>query len=349
MADNKNNKNGFGVAPGEAVGVIAAQSLGEPGTQMVLRSFHAAGISSVVTTKGLPRIIEIVDARKKPRSPLMRVYLEKNIASNYAKAREVWRKLEEVKVSNLISGFDENFKTATLILHMNKEKLAFYEITARTVASVLSKKEGLDVSQEGDSIKVKVKKSESSMKSIRTAFIHVITAIVSGVPAVKKAIIQEEEDGTFYIVTSGSNIEKVMEIEGVDKWNVYSNDIFEVMKAYGIQAARNIIIYELMSTIEEEGITVSQRHLSLISDAMTYTGTIKGVGRHGIAGEKESVLARAAYEETVKHFVNASIFGERDMLRSVAENILIGKQIGVGTGRVGLGIKKSDLKKIKPE
>ncbi len=79
------------------------------------------------------------------------------------------------------------------------------------------------------------------------------------------------------------------------------------------------------------------------------TGGIKSIGRHGVAGEKESVFARAAYEETVKHFTNASVFGEKDMLKGVAENILIGKQIGLGTGRVRLAIKKEDLKKVKPK
>ena len=71
------------------------------------------------------------------------------------------------------------------------------------------------------------------------------------------------------------------------------------------------------------------------------------MGRHGIAGEKESVLARAAYEETVKHFINAGVFGEKDYLRGVAENILVGKQVGVGTGRIHLGIKKQDIKRLK--
>ena len=67
------------------------------------------------------------------------------------------------------------------------------------------------------------------------------------------------------------------------------------------------------------------------------------------AGNKASVFARASYEETVKHFVNASVFGERDPLKGVSENILIGKQINVGTGRIKLAIKKEDLKKVDAE
>ena len=144
-------------------------------------------------------------------------------------------------------------------------------------------------------------------------------------------------------------MEEVLKIDGVDKKGVYSNNPFEVARIYGVEAARNLIANELLTTIKEEGLTVSFRHIGLLADAMTYTGTIRSAGRHGIAGDKDSVLARAAYEETVKHFINASVFGEVDMLRSVAENIMIGKQIGVGTGMVRLGIKKEDIKKVKPK
>ncbi len=338
------------VVPGEAVGTIAAQSIGEPGTQMVLKSFHSAGISSIITTKGLPRIIELVDARKKPKAPIMEIRLDKNIEKKYEKVREIWRKIEDVHLSNLISSFDEDLKSGTLVLHLDKEKLGFYEITGKTVASRLSKKEDLNVSQEdGETIKIKFRGKGKTTQTTRTAFVNVLNSTVIGVKGILKASIQQNEDETFYIATSGSNMEEVMKIEGVDQWHLYSNDIFEVLRVYGVEAARNLIAHELSDVIQEEGFTVSFRHIALVADAMTFTGEIKSVGRHGVAGEKESVFARAAYEETVKHFTNASVFGERDMLKGVAENILIGKQIGLGTGRIKLAIKKEDLKKVKPK
>lgn len=334
------------IVPGEAVGTIAAQSMGEPSTQMILRTFHAAGIASVVTTKGLPRIIELVDARKRPKSPNMRIFFEKGIANKYEKVREIWRKLEEVKVSDLIKEFEEDFKTGALILHLDREKLSFYELTGRGIESRLSKREGIDVSLDEDRIKIKIKKKEN-IKSMRTTFVHVLNAPLIGVPGIEKAIIQQGDDKAFYITTSGSNLEDVMKIDGVDKWHIYSNDPFEVSRIYGVEAARNLLANELMNTIKEEGLTVSFRHVGLLVDAMTYTGRIRSAGRHGIAGDKDSVFARAAYEETVKHFINASVFGERDQLKGVAENILIGKQIGLGTGRVKLAVTKEDIKRLK--
>jgi DNA-directed RNA polymerase subunit A" len=336
------------VVPGEAAGTVAAQSIGEPSTQMMLRTFHAAGITSVIATRGLPRIIELVDARKRPKFPSMVVNLEKSVGKNYEKAREIWRKLEEVKVSSLISSFEENLRTGTMILHLDPEKLTFYEVTGRSIVAKLSKRDDIAAELDGDEIKIKVKKKEG-IKAVRTTFVNVREKIpIMGVPGISKALIQQDgESGPFFITTAGSNMDEVMKIEGVDKWNIYSNDQFEVARVYGIEASRNLLAHELIATIKDEGITVSFRHIGLLADAMTYTGEIRSAGRHGIAGDKDSVLARAAYEETVKHFVNAGVFGETDKLNGVAENILIGKQIGLGTGRIKLTVKKEDIKKLK--
>ncbi|MDE1811198.1 MAG: DNA-directed RNA polymerase subunit A'' [Candidatus Micrarchaeota archaeon] len=342
----KDDKKKMTVTPGEAVGTVAAQSIGEPSTQMILRTFHSAGIASVVTTKGLPRIIELVDARKRPKFPMMQIYMEKGIANKYEKVREIWRKLEDVKVSNIIRQFEEDFRTGSMVLDLDKEKLSLYEITPKFIVGKLSKMETITADVDGDAVKVKVKKKES-IKAMRTTFVHVLNASIMGVPGINKALIQQNEDDTFYITTSGSNMERVMEIDGVDKWRIYCNDPFEMARVYGVEASRNLLANELIGTIKEEGLTVSFRHIGLLADAMTYTGAIRSAGRHGIAGDKDSVFARAAYEETVKHFINASVFGEKDPLRGVAENILIGKQIGLGTGKVKLAVKKEDIKKLK--
>jgi DNA-directed RNA polymerase subunit A" len=342
----KNNKHDNKAVPGEAIGTVAAQSIGEPSTQMMLRVFHSAGVSSVIQTRGLPRMIELADARKKPKSPVMRIYLDESIRNRYEKVRSIWRKLEEVKVSHLISDYDEDFRTGVMTLTVDREKLSFYELTIKNIHSSIEKIGEAEVSIEGDDIKVKASK-KAGTKTIRTIFVHVLNARVTGIEGIHKAIIQQEDDGSFYITTSGSNMLEVMNIEGVDKWHIYCNDPFEVARTYGIEAARNILANEFISTITEEGLTIGFRHVALISDTMTLTGAIKSIGRHGIAGEKSSVLAKAAYEETVKHLINASIFGEKDPLNGVAENILIGKQVTVGTGYVKLMVKKENIKKLK--
>lgn len=342
------NEKKFNVVYGEAVGAVAAHSFGEPSTQMVLRTFHSAGIASSVVT-GLPRILELVDARKKQKSPLMTIRLEKGYAKNYEKSKQVKSQFEEVLVKSLLENFTEDLKNVTMSLEFDKEKLSQADLTLKTISGKLQAKfENIDIEQEGHSLKIKYK-SKKEMKSARTLFVNMRNFAVKGLQGIKKATVQQEDDGEFYIITSGSNMAGALEIDGVDKEHIYSNDMFDVLKVYGIEAARNTIANELKKTMDEENVSVGFRHIGLLADAMTYGGSIKSAGRHGIAGNKASVFARASYEETVKHFVNASVFGERDPLKGVSENILIGKQINVGTGRIKLAIKKEDLKKVDAE
>ena len=348
MAIAKNN--GMKVAPGEAVGTVAAQSIGEPSTQMVLENFHQAGVVSAIRTKGLPRLIELVDARKVPKVATIEIWPEKTIMKDLDKVKALKKKIEEVKVKEVISDFDENFNNASMQLTLNKEKLAMYDLTDRGIVSKLEKIEGIEVSSADHVITVKIKKTKSADRSIhgiRVMFVKVRNMNIAGVKGVSNIGIETTDDGAYYLVAMGNNISGVLEIDGVDKNRVYSNDPFEVMRVFGIEAARNLIANELKDTMKVNGVDVSYRHLMLVADAMTFYGTIKSVGRHGIAGSKNSVFARAAYEETIKHFTNACVFGESDPLTGVAENILIGKQVKVGTGIVKLSIKKSDLKEIK--
>ncbi len=353
----RTHDNKYAAAYGEAVGTVAAQSLGEPTTQMMLNSLHQAGIKMIATTTGLPRMMEIVDARKRPKSPTMLIHFDNKIKKDYEKVRAIRYKLEEVRLSQLIEGYDEDLRTGNMVVRLDKSKLADYEITPKRVLNALAAKTAAETELvDQNTIKVKVKSgksgaqeaaSESRIKHYRMTFLSVLSTVVSGIPRIAKAVIDTEDDDSFFIKTAGSNMEEAMKIEGIDKWNILSNDPFEVLKVYGIEAARNTIANEMHEAITTNGASVNFRHMSLLADTMTYLGHISSVGRHGVSGEKKSVFARAAFEETVKHFVNASVFGEYDMLTGVSENILIVKQIGVGTGRVHLSVRKEDLLKLK--
>ncbi len=348
--EKPSEKGSFKVVYGEAVGTIAAQSIGEPGTQMVLRTFHSAGVASRITNTGLPRIKELVDARKSPKMPIIEIWLEKPFQKKLEEVMKVKKRLEEVKVKDLISDFNENFKSSSMALELDPEKLSMYEVTEKATVNRLSKMENLKVDSEGKTVTVKLlnpKGVEKSIKDARIRFVQIRNATVSGVRGLSRVSIKQTNDNTFYLIAIGTNIEGLLEIEGVDKSRIYSNSPFEVAKVFGIEAARNLILHELSDTIKLNGITVSNRHLGLVADAMTQQGVIKGVGRHGVVGSKASVFARAAYEETVKHLTNACVFGETDPLKGVAENILIGKQISIGTGTVKLYVKKESLKEIK--
>jgi len=77
----------------------------------------------------------------------------------------------------------------------------------------------------------------------------------------------------------------------------------------------------------------------LVADLMTLTGRVRQIGRHGISGEKASVLARAAFEVTTKHLLEAGVKGEEDTLSGVIENVVVGQLIPIGSGMVELRVR----------
>ncbi len=343
-----NKKDRYLVEYGEPVGIIAAQSVGEPGTQMILRSFHLAGIESTISTSGLPRIIELVDAKKKPSTPITYIYLDEKIGKNYDKATDVLKKINEVRMSNIAKRVLENFSKGKIKAILDRQELESEGVTIRQVASKMEK--ALDLESKVEENGIVVNMHTRNLKEIRAATINMMKMLVSGVDGAGKATIRrDDKTGEFYLVSAGSNIEGIMQIEGVDKTRTTTNDVFAICRLFGIEAARNALALELKKTLKEQKISVDERHLNLIADAMTASGMIKGVGRHGLSGEKHSVFARAAYEETLKHLIHAAAFGEVDPMRGVTENILIGKQIPIGTGSVRLAIKKENMAKIKPQ
>jgi DNA-directed RNA polymerase subunit A" len=152
---------------------------------------------------------------------------------------------------------------------------------------------------------------------------------------IKRAIIRREKD-EHVIYTEGSNLQKVLEIDQVDKTRTTTNCVQEIYEVLGVEAARNAIVNEASRTLEEQGLTVDIRHIMLVADLMTNDGDVKAIGRHGISGRKSSVLARAAFEITSTHLLHAAITGEVDNLDGVAENIIVGQPVTLGTGAVNL-------------
>ncbi|MEM4704026.1 MAG: DNA-directed RNA polymerase subunit A'', partial [Candidatus Bathyarchaeia archaeon] len=128
----------------------------------------------------------------------------------------------------------------------------------------------------------------------------------------------------------------VLEMAGVDTTRTTTNNVHEIAKTLGIEAARNALIHEARSVLEDQGLDVDVRHVMLVADMMTSTGEVQQIGRHGISGKKSSVLARAAFEITVPNIVEAAVKGESDPLEGVTENVIVGQSIPIGTGLVEL-------------
>jgi DNA-directed RNA polymerase subunit A' len=319
------------ISPGEAAGVVTAQSFGEASTQMVLNVFHHAGVAQMQITLGLPRLIEILDARKSPSTPLMEIYLTKE-NNNEKDSRVIAEKIKEVKLKEILSEINIDFGNKKIEIGLDRKSLGSIHIGANKVAEKLKDK-GFNV--KGNDLKITISVPDLDFKEIYKLKEKLKETIISGVKGITQVVVAKRERD-YVVLTSGSNLKDVLEVKGVDVNKVTSNDIHDVSNVLGIEAARQTIINEINRVIETQGLDINARHLSLIADAMTSSGRVKGVTRMGIITEKASILARATFETPDKQFVNATIQGGKDELNSVIENILLNQAIPVGTGLPGL-------------
>ena len=340
---------------GEAIGIITAQSFGEPSTQMVLRTFHFAGVTEMQVTQGLPRLIEVFDARKKPSSPKMEIYLEKDF-NNEKGAKVIAEKIKEVTVSDVSSEINLDFSNKKIIVMIDNYGLRHAHITTKTLIDRL-KDLGYDVKERKGSIAIDV--STMGFKEIYKLKEKLKKTIISGIKGIKQILITKRERD-YVIITLGTNLKKIVEIKGINKNKVFSNDLYEMASIFGIEASRQLIINEIHDVLKTQGLDIDMRHLKLVADAMTSIGEIKGVTRMGIIAQKSSILARATFETPIKQFVNATWKGSKDNLSSVIENIILNQAVPIGTGLPGLLVKvigplvkkeseKKEAKKVKTD
>ena len=327
------------VEPLDPVGTVSAQSIGEPGTQMTMNTFHYAGVAEIDVTQGLPRLIELVDARKTPDTPMMTVYLDGEYATNREKAHEVVWDIESTRILAL-GDVSTNVADMLVQVSLNQQTLDERMISAETVAEIIEDSLGVDVARDGTMIEFGP--AQPSYRGLLQLVEELREIVFKGIEDVSRVVIRKEdlddvEEEQFVLYTEGSAFGDALDIEGVDASRTTCNNIHEVYRNLGVEAAREIIIEETMNTLEEQGLgDVNIRHLMLVADIMTAEGTIESIGRHGISGNKDSVLARAAFEVTVNHLLDAAVHGEVDDLNGVAENVIVGKPIKLGTGDVTL-------------
>jgi len=314
------------------VGVIAAQSIGEPGTQMTMRTFHYAGVAEMNVTLGLPRLIEVVDARRVPKTPIMEVYLEPEISSKESKALEIASMIEAKSVSQL-ARISTDITNLRVIVEPNLKILKARGIPIDELAARIKKKGRLKHKMTVERGVITLEEDDVSFKKLYVLEDKISHLMVDGIGNIKRAIVRKE-DGEFIIFTEGSDLKAILEVPGVDPVRTSTNSIHEIAEVLGIEAARICIAIELHKTLSEQGLSVDHRHNMLVSDVMTNTGSVQAIGRHGISGAKVSVLARAAFEITSTHLLQAGLTGETDVLVGVAENIIVGQPVHLGTGAV---------------
>ena len=315
---------------GDAVGIVAAESIGEPSTQMILRTFHFAGVSEMQVTSGLPRIIELFDARKTIKTPNMQIYL-KPPYSEGKDIKAIAQKILETTVSDYVNSFQLDISVPQIVLDIDTDSLKDIGWDVEKLSKLINKKfRKFTVGFDKKNVTIKPGKDKTlddlykTREKVKDVFVHGVKGITQVLP-VKRG----EE---FIIQTAGTNYKDVLELDYVDTVRTTSNDLYEVENVLGIEAARQLIINETLGVLNTQGLNIDVRHIMLVADTMTMGGDIQGINRTGIVREKASVLARASFETPFKHIINASLVGESDELNSVVENVMVNQPIPLGTG-----------------
>ncbi len=323
--------------PGESVGILSAESIGEPSTQMTLNTFHLAGVSEVNVTTGLPRMIEVLDGRKTIKTRNMEIYLKEP----YNKGKDITviaSQLRETPFENFVNEIDINITEANITAKVNVKKIEAAGSDIKKVIKLLEKAvKKYKFTEEKGIITIKSAKEDNinDLYKVKEAIKGVYVCGIKGL----EQVIPVKRGDEHVILTAGSNLKEVLKLEFVDITRTASNDLFEIEKFFGIEAARQLIIDEINKVLDNQGIPIDVRHILLVADAMTSSGHVLGINRYGIVKEKPSVLARASFETPIKHLVSASLTGEVDTLNSVIENVMMNQPVPVGTGLPNLVTK----------
>ena len=347
------------IEPGTAVGALGAQSIGEPGTQMTLKTFHFAGVASMNVTLGVPRIKEIINASKNISTPIITAPLMTHadasnaVAGNYADkkkrddlivARIIKGRVEKTCLGDISEYIQEIYASDAayikIKLNVKAMKALQLDVDVFSVESALLKSSKLKIKgpdiilgpPDYISIRVPSRSNENPYMVAQQLKRLLPKVVLHGIPSVSRAVIHDNNDGTYCLFVEGTGLLQVMTTPGVDSVNTVSNHVMEVQKVLGIEAARTTIAEQIQETMSKHGMTIDWRHVMLLADIMTYKGEVLGITRFGVSKMKDSVLMLASFEQTAEHLFTGAFHGKQDPILGVSECIIMGMQMPIGTG-----------------
>ena len=403
------------VRPGEMVGNIAAQSIGEPATQMTLNTFHFAGVSAKNVTLGVPRLKEVINVAKRLKTPSMTIYLKKEFAQDQSIVKKIHSKLEHTTMMNITAVSEiyydpdiqktiipedqemidlqmqldgetyeknqENYSPWVLRLELDYTALIDKDLVMETLEAVIQDNyKDIDIIRSEDNAEKNVIRiriiynednkritkeqahSEDILKKLESSLLKDIPLV--GIPSIKKVYVKNEkkigydpETGAFQmdktknkewvIETDGTNMFEVFQQEEIDFTRVLSNDINEIYDVLGIEAVRKALINEVRSVLRPYDIYVNYRHICILCDVMTQRGILTSITRHGLNRAELGPIRKCSFEETVEILLEAGLYGERDYLTGITENILVGQLARLGTGSFDLLLDLNQIENAK--
>ena len=409
------------VHPGEMVGMVSAQSIGEPTTQMTLNTFHFAGVASKSNvTRGVPRIEEILSLSENPKQPSTTIYLKHSEQTKLQRAQEIKYSLEYTSIKDIAKSISICFdpKPENTLIDADKTLIKEYmqfnkimeecgaetedlstgdEFSKWIIRIELSKEEMMDRNVTMDDIhfaltnslknqvecvfsdlnadnlifRIRLVNSKALLASKKkgldqTDEIYMLknlqdnilnNIILKGIKGIPKIIIRTiknymvEKDGNYVpediwvLDTVGSNLKEILAIDYIDTARTYSNDIREIYRTLGIEAARQCIYNELAEAFSDTTY-INYHHMSLLCDRMCATQKMVSIFRHGINNDDIGPIAKASFEETPEMFLRAARHAELDVMTGVSSNIMCGQEGYYGTGSFQVLLNIDEMNKL---
>jgi DNA-directed RNA polymerase II subunit RPB1 len=400
------------ISPGEMVGIVAAQSIGEPATQMTLNTFHFAGVSAKSNvTRGIPRLTELLHISKNIKSPSAKIFLKDEFNTDRNRSTYVKNKLEYVILKDIVKNnqiyFDPTNSIFDTVIDEDKEMLKIYRDFSEIqkidyqkecpwiIRFVFDKHVMLENNIVMDDIYLAFMKYEnnsnidyylsddnskeliarilingvndgsekenglydqtnivSTFKNIMDDLLNKV--VIKGIKGINNLIVTEnsrtvnnkgkyEKHNEYIIETDGINLYEIFNSKYVNYIYTVSNDINEIYECLGIEAVRNVLIEEISSVCDDAGEYINSRHIELLVDTMTNKGYLTPINSQGVSKNNIGPLAKSTFENTTLQFIRAGVFGEKDNLKGVSSNIMMGQTIKSGTGFTELLLDEDKL------
>lgn len=410
------------VAPGEMVGMIAAQSIGEPTTQMTLNTFHFAGVASKSNvTRGVPRVEEILSLSENPKNPSCTIHLFPDEETSIDNTEIIRHRIEHTKLSSIVNKIqicfdpnketslidednillqkynkfenmidecnnkseDENDKSKWIIrIELNKEEMLYKDINMDDIHFAIKniyndEIECIYSDYNDDKLVFRIrlinaiKKSTNKQKSLdqsdeiyklKTFQDHLLNKMVlRGIKNIDRVIPRKiintvkQEEGQFVkkdiwvLDTVGTNLLEILNLDYIDVNRTYTNDIREIKRVLGIEAARQAIFNEITDVMEHDDTYINYHHVALLCDRMACNDKMVSIFRHGINNDNIGPIAKASFEETPEMFLKAARHAELDTMRGVSANVMCGQEGYFGTSAFQTMLDINKFTKLKAE
>lgn len=348
------------VAPGKAVGVVMAQSIGERQTQMTLNSFHRAGLITATVVTGVPRFQELLNATKNPKSVTCQFNFKQECKS-IGQARDLSKNIK-------YSSFEHIIKTAEYQTLDNCEMWSEFYCSMHNIdttsynckiSCVLNKKELFDRKIIMSQIKTALEECYDNIMCVLSPtnlfkldilvntdcieqedqeycenilLSQLMIVKIKGIDNISNVFYQDNDLGIWSVMTVGSNFQELASLDYINFATLMSNNMWDIYKNLGIEAARQFLIEEFTNVVSSDGSYINQRHIMLVADIMTQYGNIVSVSRYGMLRNTTGPMAKASFEESLDNFMKAGAYGEIDNTNGCSASIMLGKIAKTGTG-----------------